>query len=66
MLMASNTSKTAKIIKVYYLAEHWYLGNVMVGSITFYDFFAVFDVLLAVNMCKTTVFLNIYLRNKNK
>jgi len=38
-----------KIKKWYYLAAHWHLGNVMVGSITFYDF-AVFDVLLAVNM----------------
>jgi len=41
MLTASNmhmeNSKNHKG-DISYLAAHWHLGNVMVGSITFYDF----------------------------
>jgi len=45
----SNTSKTAKIIKRWYYSAaqwaHWHLGDVVVGNVTFFMMFAVFDVL---------------------
>jgi len=38
--MLTAMDETAKVIKRwYYVASHWPLGDVMVGNITFYDFY---------------------------
>jgi len=44
---AEYTSKTANMIKRwYYSTSHWQLVDVIMGNITFFIIFAVFDVLV--------------------
>ena len=62
-LMASDTSKTAKITKRwYYPPAHRLIFNVLLSNITFLWFFAVLDVSLAVNLCINCSFLHLYLQ----
>ena len=65
MLTASNTSKTAKIIKGDTIPTSALPNvNVLLSSnvVSPFMIFAVFDVLLAVNMCINYSFLHLYLQ----
>ena len=41
-----------------YSAAHWHLGDVLIGTITFFIIFAVLDVSFAVNSCLNRGYLH--------
>ena len=66
MLTASNTSKTAKIIKGDTIPTSALPNvNVLLSIVSPFMIFAVFDVLLAVNMCINYSFFTFIIYNTN-